>query len=59
MNHVIIKNVNRYPEIDPLMPSVIICNGTLEQAKELAERLSNRNAGCDYCYYVIGTEDEQ
>ena len=49
----IIKNTDRYPGIDPKMPSVIMCNGTLEQARELAERLSNWNAGCDYCYYLV------
>jgi hypothetical protein len=57
MNHVILKNTDRYPGIDPDMPSVIICNGTLTQAIKLAERLSNRNAGCDYAYYVVGEEN--
>lgn len=50
----IIKNTQRYPGIDPKMPNVILTTGTLEQAIELAERISNWNAGCDYAaYYVI------
>ncbi len=53
----IIKNVARYEGIDPKMPDIIACFGTLEQARELAERLSNWNAGCDYAYYVAGADD--
>lgn len=49
----IIKNTDRYPAIDPKMPNVILTTGTLEQARELADRLSSWNAGCDYSFYVV------
>ncbi len=49
---IIVKNTDRYPGIDPKLPSHVICYGTKEQAEELAKRLSNWNAGCDYSWYV-------
>ena len=55
--HRIIKDTKRYGNIDPDMPDRITCNGTLEQAEELARRLSNRNAGCDFCYRIA--EDDE
>ena len=48
----IIKNVSRYPGIAPYHPDIIFCVGTLEQARQLAEDLSNYQAGCDYAFYV-------
>ena len=55
MEHWIVKNTERYgKDLDRLMPSRISCDGTIEQARELAQRLSNWNAGCDYAYYVVG-----
>lgn len=58
--HCIIKNTMRYgKDLDRKIPNFILCNGTLEQAEELADRLTNWNAGCDFAYYIVGTEDNQ
>jgi len=40
-----------------LLPFEIVVHGTLKQAENLAEIMSNYYAGMDYCYYVVG-EDE-
>ncbi len=59
MTWTIRKNIERYfPDFDRKMPNLITCEGTQEQAAELAERLTNWNAGCDYAYYVVGVDDE-
>ena len=51
---VLVKNTQRYEGIDKELPDSICCFGTSEQAAELARRLSNWNAGCDYAWYVEG-----
>lgn len=52
--YILIKNTARYSDIDPKLPDFLVCYGTKEQAEEIAERLSNWNAGCDYAWYVEG-----
>lgn len=55
----ILKNTGRYSNLKSYkdLPNRITCEGTIEQAKELAFRLSNWEPGCDYCFYVEGDED--
>ena len=53
----IIKNTDRYPNIDQRMPLMLTAIGTFAQAEEAAVRLSNWNAGCDYSYYVEGDNE--
>ena len=56
-NFTIVKQNDRYPGIDPHMPDRFTVIGlNLEQARYLAEQLSNHNAGCDYCWLVEGDE---
>lgn len=51
--YTIVKNTERYGEFGPELPAEFAVGGlTLEQAIELAARLSNYEAGCDYAYYV-------
>lgn len=48
----ILRNYDRYPGDKPQYPKFILVEGTLEQAQLIAEILSNREAGCDYYWYV-------
>ena len=46
------KNDDRYPGIAREWPKVFIVEGlNLERAVDLAEKLSNHEAGCDYAWY--------
>lgn len=36
----------------------ILVIGTLKEAEEVALRLSNWNAGCDYSFYVVGQDGD-
>ena len=59
-SYVLLRNDDRYnhgvsDESDKLgrqFPAQIIVHGTLEQANNLAEYLSNFFPGCDYMWYV-------
>lgn len=49
------KNSERYEGVDRLLPEEFTISGlSLAQAREVARRLSNYNAGCDYSWYVDG-----
>ena len=56
--YTIIRNDERYSlneNSKEILPQKFTVGGlTFEQAQELAERLSNRHAGCDYAFYVEG-----
>lgn len=51
--HIILKS-DRYPGLGEKFPPRITCEGTLEQAKALAEYMSNWYPGCEYIFYVDG-----
>lgn len=53
----ILKDKQRYEDTGNELPDEILCNGTLEQAREVAFRLSNWYAGCDFLFYVEGDEN--
>lgn len=56
---IIRKNTERYGEdLDVKMPNLLCCYGTILEARELASRLSNWNAGCDYSFYVEGDDED-
>ena len=49
------KNSDRYPGICPSMPEEFHVSGvTGEQADQIAERLTNHEAGCDWAWYRVG-----
>ena len=50
--YTIVKNSERYPGIGWAFPeSFQVIGISLHQAKILAERLTNHEAGCDYAYF--------
>lgn len=50
--YTIIKNTERYGDIGRELPNQFkIVGVSLKQAIEIAERLSNHEAGCDFAYY--------
>lgn len=56
--YTIVKNDDRYPGIGWEFPAAFEVIGlTLVQAMELAARLSNHEAGCDYAYYCSEDPD--
>lgn len=60
MTFTIKKNTDRYGEIDRNLPDEFTVEGLTEkQADEIADRLTNRNAGCDYAWYVVGGEADR
>lgn len=54
---IITKQTSRYSGLAKELPDLIICNGTKEQAEELAFRLSNWYPGCDYIFFVADEEN--
>ena len=57
-SHVILKNIARYPGVCPSMPDEFTVIGvTIDQAKCIADCLTNYEAGCDEAFYVAGSED--
>lgn len=56
--YTIIRNDERYSlgtNSREILPGKFVVEGlSYEQAQELAERLSNRHAGCDYAFYIDG-----
>lgn len=53
----ILRNDERYGDMAKDLPRRIIAFGTLKQAQEMADRLSNWYAGCDYMFYVPESDD--
>jgi hypothetical protein len=53
----VMRNDERYGDMAKDLPRQMIVFGTLKEAREMAERLSNWYAGCDYMFYVCGDDD--
>jgi hypothetical protein len=52
------RNDERYTPKPGRWPDEILVHGTVNQARFVAESLSNFEAGCDYFWYVEGSDDE-
>lgn len=57
--YIIVKNTERYGGVAPHLPNRMVCECTKEQAIALAEQLTNREAGCDYAFFVIDGNGEE
>ncbi len=54
----IIYDCGRYGDLNIKWPSRLEVYGTLQQAKDLADHMSNWYSGCDYMFLVEGHEDD-
>ncbi len=58
MQYEIRRNDERYGDMAKDLPSTIIClNCTEDQARLVAQRLTNWYAGCDYMFYLFPEDD--
>lgn len=55
MKWTIVRDKDRYPLSKIIYPDLLIVQGTLEQAENVAEALSNYYAGCDGMWFVLDT----
>ena len=57
--HIIRRNDERYGDGGNKGPKELCIEGTVEQAKWIAERLSAYYPGCDFFYYAEESDDER